>query len=172
MNKLILTIITSSIFLLSGCELEPIPYPPEPDLIEYIEYAYLNLDIPELEKINGYYEITAVTGLYPWEDRHITLIAETGSTSEIQELRWISMNSQFVFYDGIEITEVDTTFTGGSTNFYFSVTDTSYTDINGESYFEYITPRLNHVGDTITVHCEYFTGYDKHSDSLNIIVVN
>ena len=124
--------------LLIGCE----------DVTHHVRY--LNIDAPNLTKINGFYEMIHLSD---YIQTFTTISAETGSFDEYQKLKWIS--NKEINIEGYWIN---------------SINKVSYTDENGEAHTTFSTWE-EFINDTITVYCGYHDEYSNHYvDSLKIIV--
>ena len=111
---------------------------------------FLNIDAPDLEKTNGFYEMAH---LEDYIQTFATIRAKTGSFDEYQKLQWIS--NKEINIGGYWINPVN---------------NISYTDENGEAFTVFsIWEEL--INDTITVYCGYHDEYNNHYvDSLKIII--
>jgi len=111
---------------------------------------YLNIDAPNLTKINGFYEMIHLSD---YIQTFTTIRAETGSFNEYQKLKWIS--NKEINIEGYWINPIN---------------KVSYTDENGEAHTTFSTWE-EFINDTITVYCGYHDEYSNHYvDSLRIIV--
>ena len=111
---------------------------------------YLNIDAPNLTKINGFYEMIHLSD---YIQTFTTISAETGSFDEYQKLKWIS--NKEINIEGYWINPIN---------------KSSYTDENGDAYTTF-SAWEEFINDTITVYCGYHDEYSNHYvDSLKIIV--
>ena len=139
-----LNIITSlSLLFCIGCESTMVGP-------EYSEHG-LEIDVPSLNNINGYYTFVIGMGNYQGP---LTLRAQTGSYNESQELGWAT--NRRIVVNGITYDMIDST---------------SYTDEFGEGFMD-LNIGGSLIGDTLTVYCSYSDDYQDVNfiDSLKVII--
>jgi len=128
-----------ALFISTGCE------------DEYkCEGNYLEIDVPNLLKTDGYYRLTFLEG---YNQTFTTLRAQTGSEDNYQKLAWAA--NKEVLLNGIWTNVVNTA---------------SYTNEEGIAY-TVLSVWEESAGDTITIYCGYDNECEVHFiDLINVII--
>lgn len=109
----------------------------------------LELDVPNLQKVDGYYRLDYLNG---YTQTFTTLRANTNSTDEYKKLTWIS--NKEILIDDYWINLVN---------------KNSYTNNDGYAY-TVLGVWEEFIDDTITVYCRYEDLCSDFVDSLKIII--